>query len=280
MNSDQKTIFVTGATGQQGGATAQHLFNSGWHIKALTRNVSSPKAQALAAAGAELVQGDLDDIGAWASALNGVYGLFSVQGLQSGVVIEEQQGKDLADAAQKAGIQHLVYSSVGGAERNTGIPHFDSKWHIEEHLQTLDIPTTVIRPAYFMDNFNWKREEIAAGKLTSMGLAADKPLQMIAANDIGAFAALVFNSPETYIGQSLEIAGDELTESQMVAALEKVTGHSIELVPDTGPAAFEDMVLMYKWFDDAGYEASIPNLRQQLPSLKNFETWLQENHWG
>ena len=280
MNSDQKTIFVTGATGNQGGAVAHHLLKSGWHIKALTRNADSPKAKALAAAGADLVQGDLDHIDSFADEFEDVYGLFSVQGLNSGVMIEEQQGKALADAAEKAGIQHLVYSSVGGAERETGIPHFDSKWHVEEHIQTLNIPTTVLRPAYFMDNFNWQRDNIAAGKLTSMGLGVDKSLQMIAAYDIGAFATLAFNNPETYIGQSLEIAGDDLTEAQMVTILTKVTGKTVELVPNTGAATFEDMQLMFDWFAEAGYEADIPVLRTQLPGFMNFETWLRKNGWG
>src|SRR4051794_12036467 len=106
-----KIILVTGATGQQGGATARHLLAQGWRVRAFVRNPAA--AQALQQAGAELVQGDMNDAASLEAAMQGVYGVFSVQAHTSD---ETRQGKNVADAAKAAGVQHLVYTSVGGAD--------------------------------------------------------------------------------------------------------------------------------------------------------------------
>jgi uncharacterized protein YbjT (DUF2867 family) len=197
-----------------------------------------------------------------------------------GVDIEEQQGKALADAARATGVQHFVYASVGGAERDTGIPHFESKWQIEKHIHTLGLPATTLRPVFFMENINPQRERILNGTFTSIGMAPDKPLQLIAADDIGAFAALAFANPQDYIGRALEIAGDELTESQMVETIVKVISRPVDLVQAEGPPPYEDMVKMVNWFSERGYEADIPALRTQHPGLMKFETWLRQSGWA
>lgn len=278
MNKDNKTILVTGATGQQGGATARHLLNRGWSVRGLTRNPGSPAAQALAEAGAVVVEGDLDDRAALDAALDGAYGVYSFPNLSSGIEVEIRQGTAVADAAKAAGVEHFVQGSVGGAERESGVPHFESKWQIEEYVRGLGLPATFLRPAYFMENLNWKRAQILDGTYESMGLKPDKAVQMIAADDIGAFAALAFENPQGYIGQGLEIAGDELTESQVVAIMEQVIGRRISLVPG-GPAPNEDWALMIGWFNDKGFDADIPALRAIHPELMTFETWLRKNGW-
>ena len=278
--SNDKIILVTGATGQQGGATVRHLLKNGWSVRGLTRNQNSPAAQALAETGVEVVQGDLDDRASLDRALAGVYGGYSFPNMASGIEGEVRQGKLMADAAKAAGVAHFVQGSVGGAERQSGVPHFDSKWQIEEYVRSLGLPATFLRPVFFMDNFNWSREAIFDGTFTSMGLDADKPLQLIAVDDIGAFAALMFENPQEYIGQGLEIAGDELTESQMVEIMSDVTGRQIDLAPPAGAALNEDLTKMYAWFNETGYEADIPALRNQYPDLLNLEFWLRENSWA
>ena len=154
MSNSDKLIVVTGATGQQGGATARHLLAQGWRVRAFVRDPIKPAAQELAAKGAELVQGDLDDRASLDRALSGAYGAFSVQTFMGpeGPIGEARQGMVLADAAKAAGIQHLVYTSVGGAERKSGLPHFESKWQIEEHIRSLGLPATILRPVFFMEN--------------------------------------------------------------------------------------------------------------------------------
>jgi uncharacterized protein YbjT (DUF2867 family) len=276
---NNRVVLVTGATGQQGGATARHLLAKGWAVRGLTRNPNSPSAQALAEAGAEVVQGDLGDRASLDRALDGVYGVYSVQALELGVEIEEQQGKALADAVSAAAVEHVVYSSVGGAERASGVPHFESKWQVEEHMRALGLPVTVLRPVYFMENVNWQRSQIMNGLLPSMGLDSDKPLQMIAVNDIGAFAALAFDNPDKFMGRAIEIAGDELTELKMTAVLADVIGRPVSIVEPEGPPAFPDMIKMFEWFNKEGYEADLPALRAMHPTLMTFETWLRQNGW-
>jgi uncharacterized protein YbjT (DUF2867 family) len=281
MENKVRVVLVTGATGKQGGATARHLLAGGWPVRALTRDPKSPAAQALVKAGAEVVQGDLDDRASLDRALSGVYGVYSMQTpYPAGVDVEERQGKALADAAGAAGVEHFVYASVGGAERNTGISHFESKWAIEKHVGELSLPATILRPVFFMENFNAQRESIRNGTFTSRGLKPDKPLQLIAANDVGAFAALAFAYPQDYVGLALELAGDELTEPQIVETLAKVIGRPVTMVPYEGPPRGEDFARMIKWFNEEGYQADIPDLRARYPRLLRFETWLWGSGWA
>jgi uncharacterized protein YbjT (DUF2867 family) len=285
MDRSNRMILVTGATGQQGGAAARHLLHSGWRVRALTRDPNKPAAQALAQAGAEVVQGDNDDRAALDAALQGVYGVFSVQNNwlpNVGIEGEMRQGKLIAEAAHADRVQHVVYTSVGGAERHTGIPHFESKWQIEQHIRSLGLRATILRPAAFMENYNWSRPAILNGTLASNGLRPDKALQMIAVDDIGALAALAFARPDEFIGRAIEIAGDQLTEPQVAATFSRVIGRPVQL----GPMTFSpnqqpdpDLAKMWQWFNEAGYQADIPALRKLYPPLKTCETWLRQTGW-
>src|SRR5881394_670775 len=129
-----KTILIAGATGKQGGATLRHLAKrGGFKLRALTRKPDGDAAKAVAALGAELVAGDLDDAASLTRALAGAWGVYSVQnGWEAGVEREEEQGKQLAKAARASGVQRFVYTSVGSAHKQTGIPHFDNKFRVEE----------------------------------------------------------------------------------------------------------------------------------------------------
>lgn len=138
-------------------------------------------------------------------ALKGVYGVFSVQAfMEQDTAGEIRQGKTLADTVKAAGIEHFVYSSVAGAERNTGIPHFESKWEIEQHIRTLKLPATIFRPVFFMYNFNSPlfdlRQSILEGTL-SLAIRPDKSLQMLAAEDLGAFVTMASKNPMTLLGR-------------------------------------------------------------------------------
>ncbi|MGE5377034.1 MAG: NmrA/HSCARG family protein, partial [Bacteroidota bacterium] len=194
-----KIIAVTGATGQQGGAVARKLLADGWKVRALTRDVNKPAARALAQAGAELVAGDMDSRADLEAAFQGAYGVFSVQNFwlpNVGYEGEIRQGRNVADAAKAAGVQHLVYSSVGSAHRGMGQKHFESKWIIEQYIHTLGVPYTILRPVAFMDNDNWARPYILSGTYTGMNLRPEKGVQKIAVEDIGVFAALAFADPK------------------------------------------------------------------------------------
>src|SRR5260370_27363290 len=141
QRSAEKTVLITGATGQQGGAVIRHMLAKGWNLRALTRNSGSDTALNLARQGVELAQGDLEDLASLEHAAHGVYGIYSVQNFwKVGAKREVQQGKNLADVAKKAGVEHFVYSSVGGAERKSGIGHWATKGEVEQCIRQLGPP--------------------------------------------------------------------------------------------------------------------------------------------
>jgi len=202
-----RLILVSGATGQQGGAVARNLLERGFAVRGLTRDPEKAEARELADLGAEVVGGDFEDRASIERALAGVYGVFSVQQFwESGYEGEIRQGVQLADAARAAGVEHFVYSSVGSAHRKTGIPHFDSKWEVEEHVRASGVPYTVLRPVFFMQNWEFMRELIL-GDTLPQPLDPDKPFQMLDAEGIGVFAAMAFDDPQRWIGREVDLAG-------------------------------------------------------------------------
>jgi uncharacterized protein YbjT (DUF2867 family) len=277
-------VLVTGATGKQGGAVAPHLLGSGFAVRALVRDPQKPGAKALAEAGAELVRGDLDDDGSIERALEGAYGVFSVQNFfQAGYEGEIRQGSMLADLAEAAGISHFVYSSVGSAYRNTGIHHFESKRRVEEHLRTKELPFTILRPVFFMHNWDGMREQILSGTFSSP-LSPDRRLQQLAVEDLGAVAAIAFESPERWIGREFDVAGDELTMPETASTFARVTGQEVRHVQvpweEFRQAAGREIYDMYRWFEQEGYEAGIGTVRYEHPGLSTLAGHLQRHGWG
>jgi uncharacterized protein YbjT (DUF2867 family) len=269
MAQDKKLILVTGATGQQGGAVARELLGRKHRVRAMTRKPDSPAAQALAGLGAEVVKGDLDDPASLTRALAGAWGVFAVQNTwEAGVEGEEAQGKRIAELANKSGIQHYVYTSVGSAHRKTGIPHFDNKWRIEETVRRLAFPSyVIIRPVFFMDNFlsGWFKPGIDQGKLM-IGLKPTTVLQMIAVSDVGKYGALAFDKHEELNRQEIDIAGDAHTMPETAKLLSQASGRTItfERVPIAEiRKASEDYALMLEWFDRIGYTVDIPALAKR-----------------
>jgi uncharacterized protein YbjT (DUF2867 family) len=284
MSHSKEIILVTGATGQQGGAVTRHLLKGGWKVRALVRDPSSPKAAALSKGGVELVKGDLYDRASVDAALTGVSGVFSVQNYwlkDVGFDGEVRQGKLLADAAKAARVKHFVYSSVGASYRGMGQKHFESKWVIEQHLEGLGVPRTVLRPAYFMENLAWQKPAISNGSYTGMGLPPAKTLQSVAVDDIGAFAALAFSKPRDFLGKTVELSGDELTEAQVAATLARVIGRDVKLAaPQAAGEPAPEMKAMWVFFSSQGYDADIPALRKLYPPLHTLEQWLRETGWA
>jgi uncharacterized protein YbjT (DUF2867 family) len=282
---NNKIIAVTGATGQQGGAVARKLLAEGWQVRVLTRDVTKPAAQVLKSLGAEIVAGDLDKRDELEAAFEGAYGVFSVQNFwlpNVGFEGEIRQGKTVADAAKAVGVGHLVFSSVGAAHRGMGQKHFESKWTVEQTIHSLGIPYTILRPAAFMENYNWSRAEILNGTFTGMGLRPEKRTQIIAVDDIAMFVALAFADPKAFVGKTIELAGDELTEPQIAETFAKVIGRPVKLVPPTpgaGRRSEAEMVAMFNFFNDKGYDADIPALRKLHPGLLRLEDYLRKNGW-
>src|SRR5262245_30414607 len=272
VNTD-KTVLVTGATGRQGGAVIRHMLPKGWKLRALTRDTGSAAAKTLAREGVELVRGDLEDPHSLECVVRGVYGIYSVQDFWSvGARREVQQGKNLSDAAKKARVEHFVYSSVGGAERNSGIDHWESKWEVENHIRTLGLPATILRPAAFMENYYIDQVEIGIlkGKLVDP-IRGDKPYQTIASQDIGAFVALAFEQPRRFLNLELELAGSELTNREAAEVFSRVLGKPVRFrklpMPVVKLFLGKEFYQMFRWFNDHGFKADIAHLRREYAEV-------------
>lgn len=254
-----RIVLISGATGQQGGATARALAGKGFTIRALTRNPDSDAAKALAATGAELVKGDLDDEASLKAALADAWGAYAVQNTwTAGVEGEEAQGHRFARAARAAGVQHFVYASVASADRKTGIPHFDNKSRVEDTVRSLGFTSyAIIRPVFFMENLPspWF---LNGDKLVS-ALDPKTVLQMIAVSDIGQYGALAFTD-ERFRNLELDIAGDAATMPQTAEILSGALGRTIEYlqIPMSEIRKnSDDFALMLEWFEAVGYDADI-----------------------
>jgi len=284
MNTSNKKILVTGATGRQGGAVARHLMKQpDVAVRALTRDRNKPAARALAEYGVEIVEGDLENASSIERALEGAYGCYSVQDSGAGYEGEMRQGKALVDAAKAAGVQHFVYSSVAGADRKTGVEHFECKWQNEQYLRQSGIPFTVFRPTGFMQNWhNFYQNPVLGGTLP-LPMTPQTKIQQVSVDDIGYFVALAFQEPAKWKGRTLELAGEELTMTQVADMLSRVLGRSVKYVQvpweQFEKSAGKEMAKMYRWLQDVGFHADIAALRREYPKLATLEQVLRHEDW-
>jgi len=280
----KRTILVTGATGQQGGAVARHLRERGFTVRALVRDTDKPESRALMGNNIEVVRGDFDDRVSLVSALDGAYGVFSVQNpVDAGVEGEVRQGNAVSGAAQRAGVRHFVYSSVAGADQRTGLPFFESKVRIEEHLRGLGMPYTILRPAFFMENWLGMAGAIGSGTI-ALPLSPDRKLQQIAVDDIAGIATAAFEHPGRWQGRTVELAGDDLSMEQVAALFGQALGREVRYrqMPweEFEQRAGRDYTRMYRWFEDVGYHVDIAALRAEYPRLASFTRWLERQDRG
>ena len=304
-----RALLISGATGKQGGAVIDALLarpSTNFTILAVTRNSQSAGAKRLAAKSpsVKLVEGDLNAVPALFSTAKTIagstpiWGVYSVQAsMGKGVTLEGEvkQGMALIDESIKAGVKHLVYSSVerGGESRSwenpTPVPHFRTKHRIEQHLRDStasgksDMGWTILRPVAFMDSF----EPGFGGKvfMTMMrDTLKDKPMQWVAVSDIGFFAAEAFEHPEKWDHKAVGLAGDELTFAEMNKVFEEVTGRPIETTFGFLGKALKHGVhevgAMVNWFKDEGYKANLAELKTVHPGLANVEAYLRKKKQG
>jgi uncharacterized protein YbjT (DUF2867 family) len=276
MDRRDKTILVIGATGRQGGAAITHLMADGWRLRALAHHADSPAATALAHAGVEVVPGDLLDRTSLARAVEGVYGVFSMQSLREGSAVEEEQGKNVADMALAAGVEHFVYDSVAGADAEAGPPWVVSKHRIEAYIRKLGLPATIWRPVTFMENYERQRDNILAGHLTSP-MWPETMSYMIAVDDIGRFVALAFSEPERFIGTSMAIGGDSMTLEQVAEVFATVLGTPVEFQH----ADMEGMPTFPrpKPGEPQPVRADIAACRELLPDMTPLSIWVEKAGW-
>jgi uncharacterized protein YbjT (DUF2867 family) len=278
-------VVVTGATGQQGGAVVKSLLERGHEVRAVTRNPDSAKARELASAGVTLVRVSLEDTAALTKALDGATSLFAMTTpFEGGTQVETRQGISAADAAKVAGV-HLVFTSVGSANRRTGVPHFDSKYEVEKHIARIGVRATVLAPVYFMENLFFGKEQLAKGVYGSP-LPPTRQLAQVAVADIGAVAVRLLEDPDRFAGKRFDLGGDELTGNDVVAVLARVTGRPFtyfQVPMDVIRQRLgEDGAKMSEWFDRVGYTVDRAALRREFPDVAfhDFESWAVAQDWN
>jgi uncharacterized protein YbjT (DUF2867 family) len=201
------------------------------------------------------------------------------------VAAEERRGRAVAGIAKQTGVGQLVYSSIRGADLHTAIPHVDSKGRIEEHIRALELPATILRPVFFMDNFaSLTRPALVDGALlVSLALRPETRLPMIATRDIGAFAALAFDQPQRFLGQHIEIAGDALTGPAIAATFSRACGLPARFrqLPIQQLRAFdEEVAKMFQWLNTHAMDGiDLAALRADHPGLMTLQTWVRKTGW-
>ncbi len=282
---EKLSVLVTGATGQQGGAVTRALLKPGHHVRAVSRRPESAAAQTIKQLGAEVVAGNTEDRASIERLAAGMDAIFSVTDFWGGGFdAEVRQGKTVADAAKAAGVKHLLYTSTPRTDNFTGIPHFDSKTHVEKYIISIGVPYSIIGPCFFFENYlsPWFLPELQQGRLP-MALSASTKLQQIAVDDIGMFAAYVFEHRDEFFGKRIDIASDELTMPEVARVLSRVAGHEINFVQldiEQLRQFNEEFAIMFDWFEHEGTGIDVAELHSKYPiGWQSLEQWAANQSW-
>lgn len=306
----KKIIVIFGATGAQGGGLAHAILNdsnSEFAVRAVTRDSNSEKAKALAAMGAEVVVGDVDDLESMKRVLQGAYGAYFVTFFWAHFSPEKEIGeaKNMASAAKDAGLKHVIWSTLEDVRKYVPlddnsmptlhgkykVPHFDGKGESDQYFIDAGVPVTFMLASYYWDNliyFGMGPKRGADGKLAITFPMGNKKMAGIAAGDIGKCAYGIFKKGEDLIGKRVGIAGDQLTCAAMAEALSKALGEEVsynEITPEQyrgfgfpGADDLGNMFQFYRDFDEVCNSIRDVKFSKELnPELQSFEMWLAEN---
>ncbi|MGI5506691.1 NmrA/HSCARG family protein [Lentzea sp. CA-135723] len=279
------TIAVFGATGQQGGAVVDALLERGARVRALVRSPESDRARALAARGVELAPVRIDTPASVVTALEAVDAFYfmtpEANSLQE-VEEEVRVGTALADAAVAASVPHVVFNSVFGADRVTGVPHHDSKHRIEEHLRRSGLRTTMVRPTGFMENFSTVMAPVVEDGtvVLRLPLPDDAPLKLISIRDIGRIAAAVLFGADVP-GGAVEAVGDELTGPRMAAAFGAHAGlpSRYEALPLSVLPNELDREMFRQFAKASEHPSDLAAVRKIEPAVQDLAEWIRSTGW-
>jgi uncharacterized protein YbjT (DUF2867 family) len=307
--SSKKIIAVFGATGAQGGGLARAILNdpnSEFAVRAVTRDVTSDKAQELARMGAELVSADIDDPASMQKALQGAYGAYFVTFYWAHFSPEKErtEAQHMAQAAQAAGLQHVIWSTLEDTRQyiplddnrmptlmeKYKVPHFDAKGESDHFFTELEVPVTFLRASFYWDNFIYfgaGPKKGPDGKQYLTFPLDDKTMAGIASEDIGKCAYGIFKRGTELVGKTVGIAGEYVNGQDMAAGISKAVGQEVtynNVTPDTyrsfGFPGADDLGNMFQFYRD--FEKELNTVRdvrfskELNPDLKNFEEWLKE----
>jgi uncharacterized protein YbjT (DUF2867 family)/predicted ester cyclase len=299
MSMKESIILVTGATGSQGGAVARALLKNNDRVRVVVRaaSLNSAAAEELRKAGAEVVVADMEDRASLEAALRGVYGLYSVQGMDDGSDSEKRHVGLLIAAAVKMGVRHVVHSSVNRTGEQDGFPGWEEgRWNKkywidkaygEEVVRNAGFPSwTILRPVFFMDNLIPPKVPYIFPLLDSANLVtAFKPatkLQMVAVEDIGTFAMAAFGDAKKFGGQTIDLAGDELTMAEVAECLNSFRGSRIRagfISEDEAVKKGMDPALanFQEWSNQVGYDVDLSAVKNYGLPVTSFRQWLGKN---
>ncbi|KIM28638.1 hypothetical protein M408DRAFT_69369 [Serendipita vermifera MAFF 305830] len=280
-------IVVFAATGKSGGGMVEALLKDGsFAVRAVTRNPDSGSGRALAAKGAEVVKADLDEPETLTAVMKGAYGVFGVTDFWTAFLAEEQQGKDMIDAAKSAGVKHFVWTTLDYSEWH--VPHFETKARANDYLIESGLPRTSIYLSYFLENLRGLdiRRNHAGTLVFHTNLKTDGKIPMIAASDIGGWALAAFKDPDTWIGKDMKIAVEYMTPKDIAARAASVFGEPVHVQHVSEEAwnasrspGFEEIWLNLQTFYTAGPDyRDVEMSNKLLPNAKRLEDFLQE--WG
>jgi len=297
--SSLRRILVTGATGKQGGALISALLKSQpdppFHLVALTRKANSARAQALAQKpNVSVLEGDLDDCNSiFKKSSEPFHGVFGVTTPIKGHKLEEKQGKDLVDTAAANGVKHFVFTSVDRGVNSdtdaTPVPHFQSKFNIENHLKAVAAATrtmdwTIIRPVFFMENLSPGFLGKASATMWELN-GLDRKLQLVSTVDVGILAADAFKNQKYYASKALNLATDLLSPNEAKAIFKRVVGQEMPTTYHFIGRLLKWMLhkqlgIMFQWFVDVGFGADPNEYKRKFPEMQDFEQWLgQSSGW-
>lgn len=278
------SFFVTGGTGNQGGAVARNLAVKGFKVKVLTRNASSPAAQNLAKQNIEVVEGNLNDPATYRQYLQDVDGVFGVLSFEYGAEKEIKQGIELVSLAKEFNVRHFIYSSVAGGNMNTGIPHWHSKAEIEKAVQESGLHYTILRPASLYENFliPQVKGRLLKGKLVSP-INKNILQQFIGTEDIGRISTVIFTDPGNFDGRIITLAAEQLDLVQVAQVFSQVMGKEIKYqkLPAliTRLAMGKSLYKMFQWINKNGgvFTTNTQELYKEFPGMQSLRQWIQLN---
>lgn len=283
---ENKTILVAGITGRQGGAVAKNLLQNGFKVRGMTRSPNGKAAAKLKAYGAEIVEGDMKDLQGLARIMQGCHGVYSLQNFfEGGAQNEVLMGKNMAIAAKQLGIKHFVYGSVQQCDQKNGVEHFETKHLIELFIKSHDLPFTMLRAVAFMENYYVRDvyKRIINGQLVDP-LPANKTFQLIAVDDLGKYAAALFDR-EDLVNKTVDVAGVTVTNKEVAKTMSEIMGIKVKFTKMPMPLARllmgNDLHRMFKWFAQSGFSADIEATRKLIPEVQpmNLEEWLLAENW-
>jgi len=291
--SSKPVILVTGATGAEGTSVVKHLLNKGrYAVRALTRNPGSGNAKHLAALGASIVEGNLNDVKSLRAAMEGCYAVYGFSNFRNNADVELEQGLNLLKAISKSNIQHFVFSTLPNAalisKGRLPVPHFDVKAELEEHARSLHLNATFLHIAFYYENLMYfvTPKKGFDGNYYFGFPQGDTKLSAVSVEDVGAIVSKIFDHPFEYIGRIVGVVGEDITGDEYAQIISNTLHKPVkyrhiprEIFAAAGFPGGGEIANMFEFTRNHfnNREADQLESLKLYPGLQGFETWAEKN---